>query len=368
MYQILVINLGSTSTKIAFFEDQKKIIQETVKHPTEDLMAFNNVSHQIDYRKAAIEDFMTRHHIDKKKLDAVVSRGGNTRPIESGIYEVTPFMIEEQLSGVFGSHPTDLGSSIAYQLKEEVGCLALVVDPPASDEFSDLARVSGHPKIVRISSVHALNHKAIARQYAKDIGNSYEALNLIVVHMGGGNTVVPHYKGRMIDGGHGLYGENAFTTNRSGGLPVTPVIEMCFSGNYTKKEMIEMINGKGGLTAYLGTADVKEIEEKSVTDEKMKFYLDAMIYQVAKDIGSMAVVLKGDVDAILITGGIAHSEYVTKQLKEYCEFIAPIKIYPGEKEMESLANGACTALKNPKQIINFDDYVQNKVTKFNDYV
>lgn len=363
MKNILVINLGSTSTKIAFYQDTNLVIQETINHPAEELTKFEKFTGQIDYRKQVIDSFLTRHHIDKNTLHSVVSRGGNTQPIESGIYQVTPLMMEQQLSGFYGQHPTDLGSSIAFQFEKEVGSLPLVVDPPVSDEYTKLAKVSGHPNFIRRSSVHALNHKAIAKQYAKEIGAEYEELNLVVVHMGGGVTVVPHNKGRMIDGSHGLNGENCFTTNRSGSLPLMPMIELCFSGDYTKQDIKNMVNGKGGLIAYLGTSDVKEIEENAATDPQSKFYLDAMIYQISKDIGSMTAVLKGQVDAILITGGIANSRYVISKLQEYCGFIAPFKVYPGEKEMEALAIGAYTALTQPEKIINFDDFLKNRNDK-----
>ena len=357
MKQILVINLGSTSTKIAFYEDRNLIIQETVNHPAEELVKFEAFTNQIDYRKDVIEDFLSRNNINKNELDAVVSRGGNTQPIESGIYKVSPLMIEQQLSGEYGQHPTDLGSSIAYQFQHEVGALPLVVDPPVSDEYSSLAKVSGHPNFIRRSSVHALNHKAVAKQYAKEIGIPYEELNLIVVHMGGGVTVVPHNRGKMIDGSHGLNGENSFTTNRSGSLPLMPMIELCFSGNYTRQEVKSMVNGKGGLIAYLGTSDVKEVEDMAKDDTKSKFYLDAMIYQISKDIGAMTAVLKGQVDAILLTGGIAHSQYVISTLQDYCGYIAPFKVYPGEKEMEALAFGAFTALTEPEKMIDFDHFI-----------
>lgn len=361
MKKILVINLGSTSTKIAFYLDKELIIQETINHPAKELTQFNQFIEQIDYRKQHIENFLTTNHIDRTTLDAIASRGGNTQPVESGIYKVTPLMIEQQLSGKYGQHPTDLGSSIAYQFYNEVGVLPIVVDPPVSDEYSEIAKVSGHPAITRRSSVHALNHKAVAKQYANEINMPYEDLNLIIVHMGGGVTVVPHNRGRMIDGSHGLNGENCFTTNRSGALPLMPVIEMCFSGQYSKQEVTNMVNGKGGLLAYLGSSDVKEIEANFSKNPKNKFYLDAMIYQISKDIGAMTAVLKGQVDAVLLTGGIAHSKYVVGKLQEYCGFIAPFKTYPGEKEMEALAFGAHTALLDPDTMKEIDDYVTNLV-------
>jgi butyrate kinase len=231
--------------------------------------------------------------------------------------------------------------------------IPLIVDPPITDEFDPVARVSGHPFFERRSSFHALSHKATAKRYARENGLNYENLNLVVAHLGGGISVAPHKKGRMIDGDNGLEGDGAFSTNRTGYLPVGDLIRLCFSGKYTYDKVHKMINGNGGLMAYLGTADVKEVEEKAKTDENAALYLDAMIYQVCKQIGAMATVLCGKVDAILVTGGIAYSQTIVQKIKDRCGYIAPIVVYPGENEMESLIRGALEGLRGETPIRKF---------------
>ncbi len=231
--------------------------------------------------------------------------------------------------------------------------IALIVDPPVTDEFQPLARVSGHPLIERRSSFHALSHKATAKRYSRENGLNYEDLNLIVVHLGGGISVAPHRKGKMVDGENALEGDGGFSTNRTGGLPVGDLVRLCFSGDYTYEEVHKMIHGQGGLVAYLGSQDVKEIEEKSKSDEKHAFYLEAMIYQICKQIGAMATVLNGEVDAILLTGGIAYSESIVGKIKEKVAYIGPVVVYPGENEMDSLARGALEGLKGTEEIKEF---------------
>lgn len=354
MEKILVINFGSTSTKLAYYENTNQLYLETIEHPAEELKQFNHFSEQTDYRKNCIENFIATHQIQREALTAVVSRGGNTEPLESGVYHINPEMIEQQLSPHFGQHPTDLGSSVAYLYHQELNIPALVVDPPCTDEFEDIARVTGHPLFKRRSCFHALNQKATAKRYAAEIGKAYDELNLIVVHLGGGITINPHRQGRIIDGDDGLEGGGPFSTNRTGSLPSGELIDLCFSGEYTQGEIRRMVNGRGGLTAYLNSANVKEIEEKGRTDQKYEFYLEAMIYQVAKEIGAMATVLKGQVDAIVLTGGIAYSEKVVQALKDKCGYIAEIVVYPGENEMDSLAKGAYAGLTGTEPIKNFE--------------
>lgn len=353
MYKILAINLGSTSTKVAYYEDDICIKKENINHPAEEIKQFNSIWEQDEYRTNLIYKFMNENNIDKDSLDAIVSRGGHTKPLVSGVYKVNEEMLAQQASGKWGQHVADLGSKLAYMLCQNKKAIPLIVDPPITDEFEPLARVSGHPLIERRSSFHALSHKATAKRYARENGLKYEDLNLVVVHMGGGISVAPHKKGKMIDGENGLEGDGAFSTNRTGALPVGDLVRLCFSGKYSYEEVHKMIHGEGGLMAYLGTQDVKEVEENAKTDEKSAFYLDAMIYQVCKQIGAMATVLCGKVDAILITGGIAYSKSIVQKIKDRVEFIAPVVVYPGENEMESLARGAFEGLSKITDIREF---------------
>lgn len=353
MYKILAINLGSTSTKVAYYEDDICIKKENINHPAEEIKQFNSIWEQDEYRTNLIYKFMNENNIDKDSLDAIVSRGGHTKPLVSGVYKVNEEMLAQQASGKWGQHVADLGSKLAYMLCQNKKAIPLIVDPPITDEFEPLARVSGHPLIERRSSFHALSHKATAKRYARENGLKYEDLNLVVVHMGGGISVAPHKKGKMIDGENGLEGDGAFSTNRTGALPVGDLVRLCFSGKYSYEEVHKMIHGEGGLMAYLGTQDVKEVEENAKTDEKSAFYLDAMIYQVCKQIGAMATVLCGKVDAILITGGIAYSKSIVQKIKDRVEFIAPVVVYPGENEMESLARGAFEGLSKITDVREF---------------
>lgn len=355
MYKILVINLGSTSTKVAFYEDEKCVVKNTLEHAAVDLQQIGDIMDQFDFRLRKIEDFMLINRIATTELDAVVSRGGQTKPLVSGIYEICPEMLAQQASGEYGRHPTDLGSKIAYQLAKGK-TVALVVDPPVTDEFEPYARLSGYLLINRKSSFHALSHKATAKRYAQENGLKYEDLNLVVVHLGGGISVAAHRKGQMIDGDNGLDGDGPFATNRTGGLPVGDLVKLCFSGRYTCEQILKMLNGLGGLVAYLGESDVKVVEERAKTDPTADLCLNAMIYQVCKSIGAQATVLEGKVDAILVTGGIAHSESIIEKIRRRCQYIAPMVVYPGENEMDALANGALAGLRNIEEVKDFNYY------------
>jgi len=353
LYKILALNLGSTSTKVAYYEDDVCKVKENIEHPASEIKEFSSFWEQDEYRTNIIEKFMKENGIEKDSLDVIVSRGGHTKPLEGGVYRVDEEMLEQQASGLYGQHPCDLGSKIAYRMTKTCKAVPLIVDPPITDEFEPVARLSGHPLIERRSSFHALSHKATAKRYARENGLKYEDLNLIVVHLGGGISVAPHKKGRMIDGDNGLEGDGPFSTNRTGALPVGDLVRLCFSDEYTYKEVIKMLNGNGGLMAYLGTADCREVEKNAETDEKARLCLDAMIYQVCKQIGAMASVLQGKVDAILVTGGIAYSKTIVQKIKDSVEFIAPIVVYPGENEMESLARGALEGIKCEETIRKF---------------
>lgn len=341
MYRILAINLGSTSSKVAYYQDETCLIKENIEHPVAELSCFQNILDQQDYRRASIEEFLCKNTIDPLSLDAVVSRGGHTHPISGGVYKINDIMLSEIQSGNFGRHACDIGVFIADSMAKQSGAEAFVVDPPVTDEFKPLARYSGLPELPRRSSFHALNQRAVAHKYAKQVGTPYEDLNLIVVHMGGGISVAAHQHGKMVDANNALTGDGPFSTNRTGGLPVGALVDLCFSGMYTKQEVKARINGKGGMIAYLGENDVKTVEAKALAgDKKYKECLDAMLYQTAKEIGASSAVLMGSVDAILLTGGIAHSQYVVRYLEDMVSYLGPLFVYPGEHEMEALAFGA----------------------------
>ena len=345
MKKIFVINLGSTSTKIAYFEDDKCIFKETLKHNTEDIKQFKSIWEQEEYRKNALDKFMLEHNIKVSKLDAIVSRGGHTEPLHSGVYLINQKMLDESRSMKYGNHVSDLGILLASKYAKE-GPIPLTVDTACTDEFEPLARYSGLKEIERVSRFHILNHKAVAKKYAHDIGKKYENLNLVVCHMGGGTSVAIHKNGRIIDGNNGLDGDGPFSTDRSCGLPVGALIDMCYSGKYTYQEMRRKIKGLGGLMSYVGETDVELIQKKACEEHNKacEEALDAMCYQTSKGIAAMSSVVNGKVDAILITGGIANSKYLMDKIIERVSFIAPVHLYPGEFEMESLGTNAYKAL------------------------
>lgn len=349
-YRILAMNIGSTSTKLAYYENEVCKIKTTLNHSPEDLSVFTDLLEQDEYRRHAIEKFLAEHEINPSKLDAISSRGGHTKPLESGVYQINETMLTQIATGKYGRHACDVGSKIAYQMVQGTKTLAVVVDPPVIDEFIDVARLSGHPEMPRQSRFQALNHRATGKRYARDHGQKYENVNLIVAHMGGGITVAAHRKGKMIDATNGIDGDGPYSTNRTGALPVGALVDLCFSGRYTHKEVRNMLNGQGGLMAYINENDVRAVEEKAVKDPYYALYLEGMIYQTCKEIGAMATVLEGRVDAICITGGIAHSDKITARMKEKIGFIAPVVLYPGENEMDALALGALDALLGHEQL------------------
>ena len=337
MKKIFVINLGTTSTKIAYYENENCIYKENLMHDADEIKQYNTVWDQFAMRKKAIDDFMALHDIKVHELDAFVSRGGHTEPLTSGVYKINKKMLEESASMKYGNHVSDLGLKLAYEYSKE-GPLPFTVDTACTDEFEDLARYSGLKEIERLSRFHVLNHKAVAKKYAQDINKKYEELNLVVCHMGGGISVAIHHHGKMIDGNNGLDGDGPFSTDRACGLPVGQLVDMCYSGKYSYEEMKKKIKGFGGLMSYLGETDVKKIQQKALEghDKTSLQALQAMCYQTSKEIAAMATVVEGEIDAILITGGMAHSEFLMNEIKKRVSFIAPVYLYPGEFEMESL--------------------------------
>ncbi len=342
---LLIINPGSTSTKISIFKDEREVYTETITHKIEELSRFNRASDQDLYRMEIIVRKLREHNISVNDIDAVVGRGGLLRPIEGGTYTVNEQMVADLKRGVLGDHPSNCGGLIAYAIGKALDCQAFIVDPVVVDEMEEVARISGMPLIERRSIFHALNQKAVARDAAGKIGKKYGETNLIVVHMGGGITVGAHRKGRVVDVNNGLDGDGPFSPERSGSVPVGDLVKAAFSGEYTYPEMKKLIKGLGGMVAYLGSHDVKEIEKRiGKGDEKAKLIYEAMAYQVSKEIGAIATVLLGKVDAIALTGGLAYSKRFTGLIKNRVEFIAPVYLFPGEQEMRALALGGLRVL------------------------
>lgn len=347
-FKILTINPGSTSTKIAVFEDEKEVFSKTLRHSAEELSPFQTVASQFLFRKDIIVSVLKAEGIDIHSLSAIVGRGGLVKPIESGIYEVNEALVRDLEHPVMGEHASNLGGLIAQDIAREInnGAKAYITDPVVVDELEPIARISGHPALKRASIFHALNQKIIARTYAKEVGKSYEELNLIVAHMGGGVSVGAHCHGRVIDVNNALDGDGPFSPERSGGLPTGALVELCYSGK-SKAEVKKMLKGEGGVVAYLGTNDMLEVENKAIADPNSEYAMvqNAMCYQIAKEIGAMAAVMKGKVDAILLTGGIAYGKPITNYIREMVEFIAPVKVYPGEDEMRALAMNGLMVLR-----------------------
>ena len=361
IYCVLTINPGSTSTKVAVYEDEHPLFVETIPHSAEEIAAFPHIADQYAFRRDAVLSLLDEQggsvgdrggfpRLSPDSLDAVVGRGGLLRPIPSGTYLVNEKMLDELRRPQEREHASNLGAIIAQEIANRVGIPAFIVDPVCVDEFDEIARISGLPEIERRSLSHALNLKAAARRAASELGKRYDEVNLVVTHLGGGISVNPHRRGRMVDVNQALDGTGPFAPERAGGLPVGDVIRLCYSGKYTYEEMIKKIAGRGGLVAHLGTNDAREVERRIETgDEHARLIYEAMAYQIAKEIGLMATVLKGDVDAIVLTGGMARSDMLVDWIVERVEWIAPVMVYPGEDEMLAMAQGALRVLRGEEE-------------------
>jgi butyrate kinase len=351
-FKILVINPGSTSTKIAVYDGHKSVFLKTVKHSVEQLAKYDKISDQYEFRKEVILNELIHAEIDIEQIDAVVGRGGLVKPIESGVYEVNEALKEDLRKGVLGEHASNLGGLIADDIAKSLPkARAFIADPVVVDELDDVARITGLPEMPRRSVFHALNQKAVARTFAASRDRKYEDINVIVAHMGGGITVGAHRKGRVIDVNNGLDGYGPFSPDRAGTLPTGALVDACYSGKHTYEEMRKKISGNGGLMAHLGTNQVHEVEEMiEKGDDHAKLILEAMAYQVSKAIGGAAAALKGLVDGVLLTGGIANSEFVVDYIKARVSFLAPVIVYPGEDEMKALAENANSALSGEVEI------------------
>ena len=352
----LIINPGSTSTKIAVFDDENMIFEKTIRHTNEELSPFNRVSDQFQFRKDMIIEALRENKISLNELDAVVGRGGLIKPVEGGTYAVNDKLIEDLKTNVKVEHASNLGAPLARSIAGEVNIPSFIVDPVVVDEMEDVARISGHPDFERICIWHALNQRAVARRAAiEKFGKKYEELNFVVAHLGGGISIGAHKKGRAIDVNNALNGEGPFSPERSGSLPLGQLVKMCFSGKYSESQINKMIVGKGGISAHLGTNSAKEVSDRAKAgDEKARLIYSAMAYQIAKAIGEYAVVLDGDVDAILITGGIAYDNELVQMIENKVKFIAKVIVYPGEDELLALAQGGLRVLngiEEPKKYI-----------------
>ncbi len=348
--RILTINPGSTSTKIGVFHNERSIFEKTLRHNIEELQRFDRIIDQYEFRKNHILETLHEQGINISKFDAVCARGGLLRPIEGGTYVVNDDMIEDLKSGYAGQHASNLGGIIAREIADGLNIPSYIVDPVVVDEMSVLAKVSGMPEIERKSIFHALNQKAVARKAAASLGKRYENMKMIITHMGGGITIGVHDRGRVVDVNNGLHGEGPFSPERAGTVPAGDLVDLCFSGEYTKEEIMKKLVGTGGLLGYLGTNDAVKVEQLiQGGDEKARFIYDAMAYQVAKEIGAASAALKGEVEAIVLTGGLAYGKSFVSAIRSYIDWISDVLVYPGENELQSLAQGALRVLQGEEQ-------------------
>jgi butyrate kinase len=349
---ILAINPGSTSTKYSLFEEEELIFEKNIKHSSHDLKHFKRITDQFHFRKDLILNDLLERKVDVGRIAAVVGRGGLVKPIESGVYLVNEAVKNDLRDGFSGQHASNLGGLIAEDIATTLCCAkAFIVDPVVVDELQPLARISGHPEIERKSIFHALNQKAVARLYAASVNRRYEDLNLIIAHMGGGISIGAHKNGKVIDVNNALNGDGPFSPERSGGLPAGQFAELCYSGRFTLDEIMLMLTGKGGMMAYLGTNSFIDIcKAADEGDEKSIFIREAAVYQIGKEIGAMAAVLNGKVDAIILTGGMAYENSHNESIKAMVGFISNVVVYPGEDELKALAFNGLLALDGKIEI------------------
>lgn len=353
---ILAINPGSTSTKIAIFKNSRPAFLKSISHSAEDLEKFDTITDQYEYRKNHILNELKNSNIDISKIQAIVARGGLIRPIKSGVYRINNAMKEDLRKGILGEHASNLGGLIADDIAKQIPkCDAFIADPVVVDELDDVARYTGHPDFKRYSIFHALNQKAIGRAYARLINRKYEELNIIIAHMGGGISVGAHREGRVVDVNQALDGEGPFSPERSGTLPAGALAKMCFEKGASLDAIKKKITGRGGLMAYLGTNSAYEVELMAQDgNEEARKVQDAMGYQIGKEIGALAAVLQGNIDAIILTGGVSHNTMVVEYIKSMVTFIAPVVIYPGEDEMHALAWNGLLVIKGEVTAKEYD--------------
>ena len=347
-YRILTINPGSTSTKIAVYDNEVQILVKGIEHRVEDLEKYERIQDQFEMRKNEVLQALKENDIKLESISAVVGRGGLLPPVKSGAYLVNEEMIDRLVNRPVLEHASNLGAIISYEIAKPLGVNAYIYDSVAVDELTDIARLSGVKGMDRTCLSHALNSRAMAIKYAKNNNKKYEDLNLIVAHLGGGISLSVHEKGQMVD--IVSDDEGPFSPERSGRVPCKTLIDRCFSGNYTHREMLKTIRGKGGISSYLGTVDVREVEKMiNEGNEEAKLVHDAMTYQIAKGIGELATVVSGKVDAIILTGGIAYSNLITDNIRKRVEFISKVCVIPGENELESLSQGILRVLNKEEE-------------------
>ena len=345
MYRVLVINPGATSTKLAVYEDQEPLFKMTIEHQGKELASFQSIFDQYPYRLGLIQDTLHGRGIGLDTIHAIVGRGGLLKPLMGGTYLVNNLMIEDLKAAARSEHASNLGAILAFNLAQKYNVPAYIVDPVCVDEMDPVAKISGSPEFDRISMSHALNMKAVSHKVARDMGKKYEDLRLVVAHLGTGVSLSAHSEGKMIDICDGRE-EGAFSLDRCGGLPANQLVNLCYSGQYTLKEIKDKFFISGGMYAYLGTKDVRQIEKMAVDgNKKADVLLAAFSYQVAKEIGALAAVLEGNVDRIILTGGIAHSAKIVNEITRRIQFISPVIVIPGEEELDALANGALRVLR-----------------------
>lgn len=350
---ILVINPGSTSTKIAVFADTP-FCEQTIRHKADDPAISGPIMEQCRHRKALIQAFLKRQGLRLNDLAAIIGRGGLLRPIPGGVYAICAEMLADLRDGRFGVHASNLGALLAHDLAASVDRPCFIADPVVVDELCPLARYSGHPDIRRRSVFHALSHKAAARRAAQELGQDQKKLRLIVAHLGGGISVGAHENGQVVDVNNALDGEGPFSPQRSGGLPVGEVVSWCFAHGASETDIRRRITGQGGLTAYLGTSDAAQISRRcSAGDEQAKEVYAALAYQVAKEIGGLGTVLGGQIDAIILTGGLMHDALLARMIRKRVDFLARVLVYPGEDEMAALADAAKRALAGAESVRDY---------------
>ncbi len=344
---ILVINPGSTSTKIALYKGEEPYKELDITHSAADLAGFGNNLEQLDFRFSAVEKALADWGCKPSDLKAAIGRGGPLKPLSGGVYHVGESLMSDLQSGKLVDHASILGGLIACRVAKTAKIPAFIADPVSVDEFDDIARISGYPEIPRISLSHALNIKSVVAEVAREDGKKPEDVNYIVAHLGGGISIAAHRKGRQVDVNN-ANDAGPFSPERCGTLPLGGLLKMAFSGKYTMNELKKQLVGKGGLVAHLGTSDCREVVKRiEAGDAKAKLVLEAMAYTIAKEIGAMATVLKGEIDAIILTGGIAQNPYVVRCITERVSFLAPVRMKPGQNELKALAAHACRALAEP---------------------
>ncbi|HSI67327.1 MAG TPA: butyrate kinase [Planococcus sp. (in: firmicutes)] len=354
LYRILVINPGSTSTKIGVFDNDVLIMEKTIRHSSEEIAEFPAIIDQYAFRKETILEALDEEGMNISKLSAVCGRGGLLRPIEGGTYAVNEEMLGDLRKGFSGQHASNLGGILAFEIASGLNIPSFIVDPVVVDELDPIARVSGFSLIERKSIFHALNQKAVARRYAKEVGKSYKDLRLIVTHMGGGITVGVHMNGRVVEVNNGLHGDGPFSPERAGTVPAGDLVELCYSGQYYRHEIMKKLVGQGGLVAYLGTNDAVTVEKRiQKGDKEAELIYEAMAYQVAREIGSASAVLNGQVDAIILTGGLAYGKAFVESISKRVSWIADVSVHPGENELQALAEGAVRVLNGEETAKNY---------------